>query len=395
MSFISDIVEFYIEYQTTIKAVIVGQGILLILLILGGPRGKRLPGYLIVAFIGIQSNYMIMVSLPWRNVYYLSLTYSTLFALGPLFYFYCKSLILDHLVFQWTTLIHVLPALTIWLVLLGYGGGANAEELLLYGVNYVHLNFLSLMIYIGLSLRMLSGYAQYIEGRFSLLDNISREWLSRIAMLYFTISAIMFTAFTVRIIVGNGYAQIGALMRLWTFAQFLLIAFVGCRSQLQLFDHIVYVHKEKEDAHPIINQDVFSDTKNTTKYGAAKLDDCVMQVIWREINDAMTQHELFLDQSLHIQKLADTLSLSRNDVSQVINSTTGQNFHDFVNNYRAQKARKLIEVTARTNKAMLDIALEAGFSNSVTFNKYFKKLFSMTPIKYKKYYLERTNHNVA
>jgi YesN/AraC family two-component response regulator len=98
----------------------------------------------------------------------------------------------------------------------------------------------------------------------------------------------------------------------------------------------------------------------------------------------MSKNQPFLDETLKLSQLAEGIGVSSNELSQVINSRAGQGFHDFVNGYRAHKVRALLEDHSNSAKPILALSLEAGFGNSATFYKYFKKHFGVTPSKFRK-----------
>ena len=56
------------------------------------------------------------------------------------------------------------------------------------------------------------------------------------------------------------------------------------------------------------------------------------------------------------------------------------NFYELMNKFRIDEAVYLIENDKQLN--IIDIAYKVGFNNKVTFNKSFKKAFSVTPTEY-------------
>ena len=102
----------------------------------------------------------------------------------------------------------------------------------------------------------------------------------------------------------------------------------------------------------------------------------------------MTTQKLYLQGDLKLAEVAETLNLSPNNLSQMINEQLGKNFYDFVNGYRVEAAQKLLLDPAQDNLTLLAIAYEAGFNSKSTFNSVFKKHCQVTPSEYKK--LRRT-----
>ncbi len=81
-------------------------------------------------------------------------------------------------------------------------------------------------------------------------------------------------------------------------------------------------------------------------------------------------------EDITLQELADTLELSTFYVSHLIKKFTGYSFQENLGLIRTQHAIKLM---MNSSNRLIDIAMEVGFSDIRYFNKYFKKIFSMTP----------------
>ncbi len=88
------------------------------------------------------------------------------------------------------------------------------------------------------------------------------------------------------------------------------------------------------------------------------------------------------DLSLHV--LADSLGISAGYLSQIINRKEGLNFYDFVNQYRVNEVKRLLQNPSFDHYSFLALALEAGFNAKSTFNTAFKKHAGQTPSQYKK-----------
>lgn len=90
------------------------------------------------------------------------------------------------------------------------------------------------------------------------------------------------------------------------------------------------------------------------------------------------------DSELTLTSLAKQVNMSRNQLSEVINSSLGSNFYDFVNKYRVEDVKQLMVHPRFKNFTILAIAFEAGFPSKSTFNTIFKKFTGLTPSEYRK-----------
>lgn len=98
----------------------------------------------------------------------------------------------------------------------------------------------------------------------------------------------------------------------------------------------------------------------------------------------MEDKKPFLNPSLTIQDVSDQLKIPVRDLSLLINHTLGQHFFDFVNAYRIESAKKILENNAKNKMTILEILYEVGFNSKSSFNTAFKKHAGTTPTLYRK-----------
>ncbi|MBM3437307.1 MAG: helix-turn-helix transcriptional regulator, partial [Bacteroidetes bacterium] len=97
----------------------------------------------------------------------------------------------------------------------------------------------------------------------------------------------------------------------------------------------------------------------------------------------LMQHEkVYLDETLTLNKLSEQLEILPNYLSQVINERFDKNFYDFVNSYRIEEFKILVQRADNRNKTLLALALDSGFTSKTSFNNFFKKLTGKTPTEY-------------
>lgn len=103
-----------------------------------------------------------------------------------------------------------------------------------------------------------------------------------------------------------------------------------------------------------------------------------------KIQQFMKAEEPFLDASLTLQKLAKQLQIPSRELSELINQQIGKHFFDFVNEYRIEKAKKLLTDTSKKKLTVLEILYEVGFNSKSSFNTAFKKHVGLTPTQFRK-----------
>lgn len=92
---------------------------------------------------------------------------------------------------------------------------------------------------------------------------------------------------------------------------------------------------------------------------------------------------IYTDSTLNREKVAEKLGISAGYLSQIVNTITGDNFANYINNYRVEAVKEMISNSEYENYTLLAMGLEAGFTSKTTFYKAFKKVTGQTPNEYK------------
>ncbi len=96
----------------------------------------------------------------------------------------------------------------------------------------------------------------------------------------------------------------------------------------------------------------------------------------------MDEKKPYLDEGLTLTGLAQQLKMTRNQLSSLINSNTGENFYSFINKYRVDEVIKIFSDPKKKNYTILAMAYEAGFPSKSSFHSIFKKITGLTPTEY-------------
>lgn len=129
-------------------------------------------------------------------------------------------------------------------------------------------------------------------------------------------------------------------------------------------------------------EDVKKDTAkigSIEKYRNTAMGGEELQLIFSKLQTDMEENKTFLDSSITIDELANQLGVSKHNLSQAINTVGEMNFYTFVNQYRTEEFKRLIANNEQSNKTIIALALDCGFSSSSTFYSFFKKEMGMTP----------------
>lgn len=123
------------------------------------------------------------------------------------------------------------------------------------------------------------------------------------------------------------------------------------------------------------------ETVNKPKYGDKKIETAEAKSLLEDLEKIMTQDELFKNPNLKLSDLAKKLNILPHTLSQLINENLGKNFSSFLNEYRIEAAKKMLQTHSYFS---LDaISSECGFNSKSTFYASFKKATGTTPSKFK------------
>jgi AraC-like DNA-binding protein len=102
------------------------------------------------------------------------------------------------------------------------------------------------------------------------------------------------------------------------------------------------------------------------------------------LKEYMIKNEPYMNPGLTIKDLAKQIGMDVRETSLLINHTLNQNFYDFINRYRIDKAMDILKNPGYKKLTILEILYQVGFNSKSSFNTSFKKQTGLTPTDYRK-----------
>lgn len=355
-------------------------------------RGKRQCHWLLAGFItalALQAFDTLMYwSTPFKQAFFsdvslgfLALKFAPLLQ-GPLLYLYTRALVYSdfrlHKAELWHALVPVLYAPWLILITLSLGQEGLLSAVHNYNIYFEHWGFklmlivqhVSIAAYSYASLTVLTHYRRELAQSHSGSDGLQARWLQMLVGGFAGLwLAKLASAFGHQLGLGETANHLGLA------GNYLLFVFV---SMLVVFSLL--------NAHIVIGipSDANLSNKSRAPQGSAT-DECATDEIPPEhiakLEHAITEQCIYLNDALTLEQLANALDLTPRAVSKVINQHYKQNFFEFINYYRVEKAKAL--VIHQPDMPMLDVMAEAGFSSKSAFNRFFKKYTELTPTQYR------------
>jgi len=87
-----------------------------------------------------------------------------------------------------------------------------------------------------------------------------------------------------------------------------------------------------------------------------------------------------LKNNIDVTAIADYSGISYSYVRKIVKDKSGKSVVDYINNLRIEQSKKLLK---ETNMSMAKIALEIGYNNYQSFNRFFQKYEGITPGEYR------------
>ena len=114
--------------------------------------------------------------------------------------------------------------------------------------------------------------------------------------------------------------------------------------------------------------------------------------LFTELRDLFDRQKLYLDPELSIKSVVKLIGTNQKYLYQAISENSDTNFRSFVNRYRVDEAKRIIEQKIQSNEVLnlSELYIAAGFNSSGSFYRVFKSVTGLAP---KDYAAEIRNDN--
>jgi AraC-like DNA-binding protein len=319
---------------------------------------------------------------PYREIlFYLPL--QQLFLLPPVLYFYFKNLFDKSFRFRKIDYLHFLPAILyliyafiVFIVdkmvssnIYFYQDGKDKDFSTWYQIG----GFLSLLLYLILSLRLYNRYKFLTFNSFSFAEKLTFKWAQRflIAFLFLVFIRLLF------FIINPEWDEFGR--KFWYYLAF---SFLFYFISISGYVNSVQTLTSFKDWLVAPNNELKSGQKEVS---IKKLDQEMLPEldVWKSrVENLIIIQKMYKNPELSIYDVAVGLETHSKKVSQVVNQGFGMNFNDYVNRQRVKAIIEKFEQGEHSLLTLLGIAMECGFFSKSTFNRAFKKETSLSPKDY-------------
>lgn len=376
--------EYQPDFYSIFSLLALGQGIfLLIFLVLRRFRSistRLLSGILLALMFQLAHDQLVSSRVILNVPFLVGTAHFFSYSIGPLILLYVRSLIHKDFRFKTVHLLHFIPFLVYNLVRLPYYVSSQAKKFSFLNYYYESLDSnpthfveargfqdilygfllfdLHKLIYVALAFYLFIKYRKLVLNKLSNIDKTNLTWMRNILF---------------------GYSTIWLLIPIERFHGFYGIdsALVGNAGAILLSLHIYFIAYL-----------AFSQSSNTaavpTPSEPSSSDEQYFDDLLHKTQEVMLSQKLFLDQELTLAKLSKKIAVREHNLSRAINHRLKVNFFDYVNAYRVEEAKFLLQSPEAKKYTVEHLGIQAGFSSKATFYRAFKKHAGMTPSKFQK-----------
>lgn len=278
-------------------------------------------------------------------------------AVGPLIYFFVRSIVHDNELTVKHKIAHFLPMVT-------------SLPFTQHTQIIIAIGSLSQIIYLFFSFKLLNRYHTILKSVSADADSMALVWIEK-ALLCFTVILVtdlirlnLQTNINIPIEVKMAWYFINTLV-LFCVSLFLLYKAI---KKPHLFNGMISYGKLLGEPQ--------TDTKTSDLSTAT--------AIFKTIESLIIDEALFKQQRLTISDVAHKSGLNIKDLSWAINMVAEKNFSEYINALRIKYMKNKLDSSKGRNHKLLDLAFESGFSSKSTFNNVFKRELGVTPTQYVK-----------
>ncbi|SEK41906.1 transcriptional regulator, AraC family [Aquimarina amphilecti] len=301
-------------------------------------------------------------------------------AIGPLLYFYIKSITTSNFKFRKKDFLHFIPVCLYIVYKIsifiydasqpGFDDTQNGYLKVFLDEKYIGpligvVENLQMLLYLAFTIQLYYSYRKKIQQFFSNTYSLELNWIRNFLFIY----SFLFLYSLFQGVIGSVITDLHWTQRWWYhFFTAVAIIYIGIKgyftdtNKLNNLDFSVAIKETTSISQTELSKEILNNKDKTQKF--------------------MEEEKPFLNPDLNLTELSKMLKIPTSVLSETINSGFEMNFNDFINSYRVKEVQNMLREGKQQQLSLLGIAYECGFNSKATFNRVFKKLTSKSPSQY-------------
>lgn len=318
---------------------------------------------------------------------FMGITYSFPFLYGPIFYIYARLISSSETSFNPKYYLHFIPfvLVVIYGIVFVYLKSNEFKlslmkvgaEKSLPGIEFIsYLKPIHGMIYVFLTIHVVRVFNDKIKDSFSNIERINLNWLRHLTVGLIVVWGIVVISYILNELSDN---DVKMDYLIYTAASILIysIGYLSLR-QPQILEPII--PSRDSELAPAEEKTI----SGRTSYQKSGLTETEAKSHLKKLLLMMETEKPYLNSELTLRELAEKLSMSTHNLSEILNTRLNQNFYDFINHYRVEDVKRRMADKESENFNLIAIAFDSGFNSKSAFNTIFKKHTGVTPSQYRK-----------
>ncbi len=329
--------------------------------------------------VGLHLTNLMLLDLNLDNMYpfLLWLPYSYLTAIGPLIFFYTKSLTENGFKISSKVLMHFVPVIIEWLLQVVQIIYSVKQDVIYYNtptdfiispVIYISAA-ISIFYYLKRSLAIIKNHEIWVLKNFSNVKEVTLAWLYKLIAYYRILWMLWIPVVIIFLLLFRFQLQYLGLVII-IYGLILSITYLTYWIGLEGLRRTNFIY--------VTRRDLPSENKSYTNLSEKEIKSHIAKV-----KQLMNDEKLYLNEHLNLRDFADKAAADPNLISYILNTHLHKNFYEFVNSYRIEEVKKKMNDPKYAHLKLMAIAYECGFNSKATFNRVFLKMEGVSPTAYK------------
>ncbi|GAA4966846.1 helix-turn-helix domain-containing protein [Algibacter aquimarinus] len=297
--------------------------------------------------------------------------------IGPVVYFYTKSLLNSSFSLEKKDWIHFVPAALylLYSLLIFITDKVILDEFYFYADGrdkdlsnwYQIAGLISMAYYLISSLRYYSKYKKLVFDSVSYAETILFKWIQNFMIAFLGVLVLRVLFF----ILNPEWGEFGS--QFWYYIVFsFLIFYISINGYANAVKISIFNDVNTQSVN------VFSEETQEKTNQELPLSDDIED--WKQkIVVLLEVEKIYENPKIILSDVAQLLDTNTRTISSVINLGFQMNFNDFINYYRIEAVKEKLISGEHHKITLLGIAYDCGFNSKATFNRAFKKSTGLSP----------------